>query len=316
MMVSFLAYLEGGVSLGSEESGRVSDDATNKRNRPALRLPSAARILGASFETGAIASDSDPGVDFKIARHHTAASLFNALYGYLHQDGQVTFIQDTGVLSSLTPGQLVEIEGEYAGNPLEELLAVMGQFLAYIDTSEEKEARNKSSSSGNSRNPRSGNPAKRDGGGSSQRSQSEEERLLGELERISEMAEKQQTDFAMRICRKMSEDIGNAPVHDLLINVGDRMKAVLTVSSEYYSPATNERLRAGHFRVLGKVTRILQEDDEVINLARRTVLGAASGDVAKSLIDGSQSGQGLNMSLSDPLVKAPALQVLPMAIFV
>ena len=113
----------------------------------------------------------------------------------------------------------------------------------------------------------------------------------------------------------MAQDLENAPVHDLLFRTAGQLEAVVTVASEFYSVVTNENLREGHFRVVGKVTRVLSADDS-INLTRRTVMGAAGPKMAQDTIGGINNAEGLNLGVADPIVKGPALQVLPMSIFV
>ena len=89
---------------------------------------------------------------------------------------------------------------------------------------------------------------------------------------------------------------------------------LLTVSSEYYSATTNEYLRAGSFRVIGKVTRIVEESD-AINLTRRTFLGAADSELVPDMIGNVRSGT-FRLDVADPIVGSPAVQILPMAIFI
>jgi hypothetical protein len=92
------------------------------------------------------------------------------------------------------------------------------------------------------------------------------------------------------------------------------MQAVLTVSSDFYSTATNEYLRAGEFRVVGKVTRVVT-GDRTINLTRRTVLGAAGPQTARDMMASLNDNEELQLDVADPIVSAPAIQILPMAIF-
>jgi hypothetical protein len=113
---------------------------------------------------------------------------------------------------------------------------------------------------------------------------------------------------------KMAEDISRVPVHDLLFRMQSGLNAVLTVSSEYYSPETNEYLRAGEFRVVGKVTRIVT-GSSTINLTRRTVVGVANPATAQDLVAKAETEE-IKLDVADPIVTAPAVQVLPMAIFI
>ena len=113
----------------------------------------------------------------------------------------------------------------------------------------------------------------------------------------------------------MGADISAAPVHDLLFQTERGLKAVVTVSSEYYSATVNENLRAGEFRVVGKVTRVVK-GGRSINLTRRTVLGAAGPAMASSMLGNMNAADSLSLDIADPIVSAPAVQVLPMAIFI
>lgn len=55
--------------------------------------------------------------------------------------------------------------------------------------------------------------------------------------------------------------------------------------------------------------------DSTINLTRRTVLGAASPAIAQNIVTGLKT-EDMKLEVPDPIVAAPALQVLPMAIFI
>ncbi|MGY1808861.1 hypothetical protein ACI8AF_15945 [Blastococcus sp. SYSU D00669] len=113
----------------------------------------------------------------------------------------------------------------------------------------------------------------------------------------------------------MADDMRSAPVHDVVIRVSEQLRVVLTVSSDFYSDTTSEYLRAGRFTALGKVTRVLGEE-EAINLTRRTVLGVAGEKVVGELMEKVNSAEGFDLKVEDPIIKAPAVQILPMAIFI
>ena len=118
----------------------------------------------------------------------------------------------------------------------------------------------------------------------------------------------------MMLATQMAEDITKVPVHDVLVRTEGGVNAVLTVDSEFYSPTTHEYLRAGEFRVVGKVTRVLR-GDKVINLTRRTVMGVLPSATARETLSALSSSEGLALDLADPIITAPGLQILPMAIF-
>lgn len=113
---------------------------------------------------------------------------------------------------------------------------------------------------------------------------------------------------------QMRDDLANASVHDEVLN-GPGLKAVLTMSSEFFNDATSAFLRAGIFTAVGKVTRILGPDDQ-INLLRRTVLAAADTDFARSLIENAADSEDFKIATFDPIIEAPAIQVLPLAVYI
>lgn len=313
MMISFLAYLEGGVVTQEEETqkeGGTRERVLKGRAGFRARLPWALDAEAGS--EGSAQRREEISLESKSARQHTAASLFNLLYEYLTTDNQLIDLQDQHQLQGLRPGQLIELSGEYLGNPLEDILGFIGAMFPYYEeqvtaqkaaTAEALEQAKKAQ--------RSGNPARRAAAAQAQEpSPDAVEVLTGVLKQLEDTTNQQGIQLMLR----MAEDIKRVPVHDLLVRTPTGLQAVLTVSSEYYSATTNEYLRAGSFRVIGKVTRIVNESD-VINLTRRTFLGAADSKVAQEIVEKVKSGE-FRLDVADPIVGSPAVQILPMAIFI
>lgn len=292
MMVSFLAALEGGVAISGEET---STEAGARERMLSGKAGLRARLFGfgegqLGVEGSAQSRDETSFVS-QTQRHHTAASLFNVLYGYLREDAQIADVSGPDDLEGLRPGQLVEFTAEYLGNPLEDVLAFFGALLPYVAPEEPPQP------PAMKPNPRSGNPAKRAAASSPASSTDADEDNDG-----------------LKILKMMASDLETAPVHDLLFKTPAELEAVVTVASEFYSRTTNENLREGQFRVVGKVTRVLREADS-INLTRRTVMGAAGPKMAEDTIGEFNKIDSLSLDVANPIVTGPALQVLPMSIF-
>jgi hypothetical protein len=310
MMISFLAYLEGGV-VTQEDSTQREAGARERvlKGRAGLR----ARLPWAlDAEAGSEASSqrrTEISVESKSARQHTAASLFNLLYEYLINDNQLINLQDADQLDELRAGQLVEITGEYLGNPLEDILAFVGAIFPYV--SEQQEAQKEAAAGALEqirKAQRSGNPTKR----------AQAQQVMPEISEIvagiTKQLEESENSFGLQMMMRMADDISHVPVHDLLVCAPSGLRAVLTVSSEYFSSETNEYLRAGQFRVVGKISKTVT-GDVTINLTRRTVLGAADSAIAQSIVESVKNGE-IKLDVADPIVTSPAVQVLPMAIFI
>lgn len=67
--------------------------------------------------------------------------------------------------------------------------------------------------------------------------------------------------------------------------------------------------------MVGKVTRVLAEG-ETINLTRRTALGLGGPDLARQVVTDVTSDNEIFVDLGDPVVEPPAVQLLPLAVFV
>jgi hypothetical protein len=293
MMISFLAALEGGVAVsGDETSTETGSRERLLSGRSGLR----ARLFG--FGDGELTAEGsaqrreETSFVSQTQRHHTAASLFNVLYGYLREDEQIVDLSSVEELQTIRAGQLIEFTGEYLGNPLEDILAFFGALFPYIEPDAPE-------TSASSPSGRSGHPAKK---------------AAAKKALPAPPAPPEDENEGLKIIKMMASDLETAPVHDLLFRTSDNLEAVVTVASEFYSATTNENLRAGEFRVVGKVTRVL-EDGDSINLTRRTVMGAAGPDMARDTIGNINDGD-LDLAVANPIVTGPALQILPMSIFV
>lgn len=312
MMISFLAYLEGGVV--TEEEATTKEAGTRERalkGRAGIRARLPWALDAEAGSEGSANRREETSFESKSARQHTAASLFNLLYEYLTADSQLIDLKDSSQLAGLRPGQLVELSGEYLGNPLENILGFMAAMFPYYEeqinaqkvaTAEALDQAKKAQ--------RSGNPAKRTTAQPKESAADTVAMLAGVVKQLEESNSQQGIQLMLR----MAEDIKKVPVHDLLVRTPSGLQAVLTVSSEYYSATTNEYLRAGSFRVIGKVTRIVEESD-AINLTRRTFLGAADSQLVQDMVDNVRTG-AFRLDVADPIVGSPAVQILPMAIFI
>lgn len=302
MMVSFVAALEGGVAYGDERTQRMLTAADREREGSArFGIPILSSLLSLDMTGRLGAKDRQEGEEeVKVVRRHTEASLFNLLRHRLRTDGQIASIGAAG-LGELVPGQLIEISGEVVGNPLEQLFNLMRRILPYLGIDEEELRKPKKSGQKQRGNARSGNPAKRAQGSPIADAESSDEDMS--IEDVVRML------FIMR------DDLDDAAVRDLVLIHADGMKAVLTLATEFLTNQTTDFLLGGRFTVLGKVTSVLEED-ETINLTRRTALGLAGPETARGIVQSFTTDNDLFVEISDPIVEWPAVQILPLALFV
>lgn len=311
MMISFLAHLEGGVATTEEETHRETgarERLLKGRAAFGVRLPMVGNTEARG--EGSTQRRDESSTETKSERMHTAASLFNGLYDVLVQDRQLASVKSTDDLAQLKVGQLVEFEGTYRGNPLEDVLSFFGTMIPYILEQQEAQRAVIEKAKADARPKRnSGNPAAR----AKATQAGDEPDALAILDQVAGTIGSADQEFGMKAVVRMAEELATAPVHDILMTTREGLNVVLTVSSEYYDRATHEYLRAGEFKVIGKVTKLMTEGEQ-IELTRRTVLGAADPAIATNLIsDLAKEAKGLETS--DPTVEGPCVQVLPMAVY-
>ncbi len=345
MMVSFLAALTGGVSFEGETTRRATVSSDRELDGNArIRIPPLVSLLGfdASGRMGR-KDHGEEGEEVKAVRQHTAASLFNALYETLRERGILRCIEDMETTRGVGPGDIVEIKGEFVGNPLESMLEIVGQILPYMDFAESNpalkeaiegpainieataieltnlEGEAKALEAEVSEAKRSGNPARK-----AQATEIEErakekaeqvEQAKGLVPILTQIAQGQEQQRGVQMMVRMRDDLAAASVHDTVIEGPDGLKAILTMSSEFYSDATNAYLREGVFTAIGKVTRVLDEGDS-INLLRRTVLGATGPEQGRQIIQSAVDSGELELATFDPIIESPALQILPLAVYI
>jgi hypothetical protein len=294
MLVSFVAAAEDGFALESEqtEKGATATDRSRETGGGARAgFPGLGALVGLDMSGRVRRGEQEQeSRETRVVRQHTEASLFNLLRHTLITEGRIRVTERADELADIEIGALVEMSGEIIGNPLQQMLDFFLQILPYLGYDLEalmKPKKRKDSS-------RSGNPAKR--AGESATEELEEEDLF-------------------RLLATMRGDLDSSSMRDLVLLGSEQVRAVLTLSTEFLTSAAADRLLGGRFRVIGKVTRVL-DMGESINLTRRTALGLGGPDLARQLVTDFTSEQELFVEIGDPVVEAPAMQLLPLAVFV
>ena len=119
------------------------------------------------------------------------------------------------------------------------------------------------------------------------------------------------------IARTLSSELGGKAVDDLVARLAsdpeDPSRVVLTVDRERFTAAHEGILEGTRFHVLGKVTNVLEGAD-TISLTRRTMLGMFGDETLRDMLDALPDKLG--KADIQTVVKSPAVQVLPLAIWV
>ena len=95
------------------------------------------------------------------------------------------------------------------------------------------------------------------------------------------------------------------------------IKVVLTTKLDFFTSGGETEIIDGEFLILGKVIRVIHSG-ESINLLRKTTFGRFKEDILNELIKGVEGLENAGFRIPELIteIKAPAFQVIPIAIFI
>ena len=126
----------------------------------------------------------------------------------------------------------------------------------------------------------------------------------------------QQSNQMTKQVKAMQSLMSGDGSQDLVAKV-DEMKFILTVDTNCFIDPTMNDVLDGTFRVFGKVTRVVRDNSEGINLMRMSPLGKFSGLIEQIILPmeratGDVQFQG---NVTETKITGPALQIIPIGIF-
>lgn len=319
MLTTFVAALEGGVSYGSEVSRRLAAATSEDRDRSAhLGIPAIASFVGLGASAGrSTTEDSEEAEEIRLVRTHTAASLFIVLRDALVRNGDIAQVGGPADMAELTAGDFVQFAGTFLGNPLEEALnyiakiipfaalVQMGAFSA-LSTSEEDQNTPEEPPATPQQNRAQRRQQGRGGAGPVRPTpdpEPTEPQLPPQLQAVAVMVD------------VLQADLQGAAVVDAVLRTPTAGSVLLTLDRRYTEPSDLQLLRGSTATVLGKVTSVVTEP---VSLLRRSAFSLGGAELAETAMNDLKGSSLANLAkeLPDPTIHPPAIQVLPLAVFV
>lgn len=126
-----------------------------------------------------------------------------------------------------------------------------------------------------------------------------------------------ENEVLIKQLNSVSESLKEGGSRDLIAdNIGNEFKAVLTVEEQFLNDITMSDIVDGTFKVVGKVVRAVNCNNESINLLRKTPLAHAPEIMSEFLKAFDNLDKSIfSMPEMQTEVNGPVLQVLPIAIF-
>lgn len=285
MMISFVATMDGGYSLekvwkeSKNLSGEMAGELEGEAGLPAMVSWLAHASLKAS---GNIDGKLGKAEESQIVFKHTEASLFMRLRHELRRQGRIISLDacDEEHWQQITPFSFVEISGEIHRTPINEIVQLSKRLMPIVVQSL---------------------PPTKDDKNNIPALSSDQQSLLTNIS----------------IVQAIVADLESSPLSDVIIKHEGQWEkvAVLNLSTQVLPLSDQELLHCGNVRVIGKITRVLTKKDS-INLYRRSILGIAAQSLSTQLAQSLISTPDVKIKLESPTVDYPAVEVLPMAIYV
>lgn len=291
MLVSFAAAIEGGLSFGTELTSEKSKSALVEAEAGAKfglsNLFSQFFDVSADVQVQGTRAGQERSVE-KSSRSHTEASVAILLYDRLRKDsGYIVDLQTLDAAKEVEPGALVEIAGTVEKNAIDAMIDYIDAANIMINMGSNAPETSQASTSG-----------KRGGAGAGQ-SKSKSKSALGGIRDA------------------LDKDRKRTPISNVLLRCTPprNVTAVVTLRTENLRDLTLSELHKNSVRVLGKVTRVIDQG-ESMSPFENYGMALMEPETLQEIFQKFRDMEKINFDLSEVQVKGPALQVLPLMVFV
>jgi len=293
-LLDLLASIEGGFSIVEKVTTRTITTAGSDKSISAgagteFGIPNVLNLLKIKLG-GSLSSKEqrESGEEKEAERYHTYGSLLYRLRTFL--DGKELIrrpCEDSEVWKTIEPSDFVEVHGVFRPNPLADSLEridrLIGLFEIISDFSPPppgpSSARKKKSSQGDKRQM------------------------------------KQLRQFLQGILRDIEKT--NTRIFEIDVTGPNEFSAVVLLFTDYLRDQTMAEISYKEYRLLGKIVRkIEQNSKDTIDLLRGTALGGVGREHLEQLWNAFNQMEQMNLPRVKPEISGPALEVVPIAIFI
>lgn len=293
-LLDLLASIEGGFSLVEKVTSRTA--TTSEKDKSALAeagtefgIPNVLSLLKIKLGGSLSAkSGEETGEERETERYHTYGSLLHRLRSYLKTEKIVKRLDaEEDVWQTVEASNFVEIKGIVRPNPLADSFGRIDRLIGIFQLV--------SSFSIGSTNP----PTSKKGS--------------------KKTNDKSQMTQIRQFIKGILTDIEKENIRTFVIDMQspEGGSAVVLLYTNYLRDQTMTEIEHKEYRLLGKVVRKIEEDsDETIDLLRGTGLGGIGKDTLDNLLESFNQLEGMNLPEVKTEVGGPALEIVPIAIFV
>lgn len=280
MLISFAAAVEGGIAYSSEVSKEThTGSSSDARVAGKFGLSSLFnRIFDSSLSIEANIEKSNEEKALKTeTRGHTEASIAILLYDKLCKNKSIDQPKEIDELENLTPGTLVELTGKIEKNAVDTVI----DYIDAIDILSNLSTTNTKTK------------------GSKKTVAKNNQTPLSNMREI------------------LDKDRRRTPISNVLLRCTQPSKctAVVTLRTAYLRDLTLSELHKNTVRVIGKITRVIK-DGESMSAFENYGMALLKSDMLNKAFEELSNNDEIRAEFSDVEINGPAIQVLPLMVFV
>ena len=280
---SLAVFDDGFYRLSTIKTASEESEASKSGLGASIGVSNVFALLGISF-SGERGKEKGKQEQFEISQEkvHTPTSLFAKLRIKLQEQELLKYIETNDGFEELENGDFVEFRAVLRKNPIVDTIEGFKQVMEIAALFTDDKNRSEKTPQKGSRPKNTNTEIMRQMDGMlSALAQSNSIELVGELVSTPEI------------------------------------KTVVTTKLDYFTPGGSTDIIDGEFRILGKVIRIVHPD-ESINLLRKTTFGKFDQKIFSQFSTAFEGAENAGLHFPEFVteIQAPALQVIPIAIFI
>lgn len=290
-LLDLLASIEGGFSVVEKVTTRSADASGIDRGVKAetgteFGIPNVLSLLKIKLGYSANWKKAqEESHEREAERYHTYGSLFHRLRAYLETEKAIKRLDKDGeVWDTIHSSDFVEVRGVVRPNPLADSLERIDRLIGMFQLL----GFGPSMPTTKTGKKKARNEAK-------------------EINQIRQFFKGILSDIERENVRTFIIDLARPPEH----------RVVALLFTNYLRDQTMAEISHKEYCLFGKVVRKIEKDsDEVIELLRGTGLGGIGKEELKQLVETFNQAEGMNLPEVETEITGPALEVVPVAIFV
>lgn len=316
-LLDLLASIEGGFNIVEKITTKESRAAGSAHEVKAeagteFGIPNVLSLLKLALGySGRRSSEKAQESAKETERYYTYGSLFVRLRDYLSENDLLKVLDDGSTTwEALNPSDFVEVRGLFRPNPFATSLGVMDRLLGmsqlFVGMSRPKTASSAQSSGQGS--------ASQD-----ERRRQQEEKRLGEQAKEQARNQAKQMEEFRSLIKGVLSDIQNERIRTFVVEFGRPVsgKAVALLFLDYLRDQTMTEIANREYRMLGKIVRKIETGStDRIDMLAGTGLGGIGRDAISQMAGAFSAMPGMNMPQIETEILGPALELVPVAVFI